>query len=186
MWFWIFLILYFRMKVNCSKNVRSVHIYKDASRLSFLRQKRGSVSNRFSVTALFPRKKRGVMPQGTINKNLVTNFRNTSWANSLGSLFWKNLILVSSLYSTDSLSLAAGTKINLYCWSLERRILWLGEASIISLQKISWLKNSWVQISPRIPKKFSIILKMNNSGMRVALLFSRNTKNWMRNGNFFG
>ncbi|XP_043286236.1 protein GPR107 isoform X2 [Venturia canescens] len=50
------------LRVHCSQNVRSVHIYKDSVDLSLLRQKRGFASTRFSDTALFPRKRRDVAP----------------------------------------------------------------------------------------------------------------------------
>ncbi|XP_011145733.1 protein GPR107 isoform X2 [Harpegnathos saltator] len=46
------------MHVNCSRNVRTTHIYKDSSRILIFRTKRDSLPARLSDTALFPRRKR--------------------------------------------------------------------------------------------------------------------------------
>ncbi|XP_076242999.1 protein GPR107 isoform X3 [Calliopsis andreniformis] len=46
------------LKVNCSQNVRTAHIYKDSSMLLVFRAKRDSYPARFSDTVLFPRRKR--------------------------------------------------------------------------------------------------------------------------------
>ncbi|XP_014469317.1 PREDICTED: protein GPR107 [Dinoponera quadriceps] len=48
------------MHVNCNRNVRTTHIYKDSSRIPMFRMKRDSllVPVRLSDTALFPRRKR--------------------------------------------------------------------------------------------------------------------------------
>ncbi|XP_076242985.1 protein GPR107 isoform X1 [Calliopsis andreniformis] len=58
-------VIYFTMdlknallKVNCSQNVRTAHIYKDSSMLLVFRAKRDSYPARFSDTVLFPRRKR--------------------------------------------------------------------------------------------------------------------------------
>ncbi|CAK9802559.1 Protein GPR107 [Anthophora plagiata] len=58
-------VIYFTMdlknnvlKVNCSRNVHAVHIYKDSSRVLVFREKRDSFPSRFSDTVLFPRRKR--------------------------------------------------------------------------------------------------------------------------------
>lgn len=58
-------VIYFTMdlknallKVNCSRNVRTAHIYKDSSMLLVFRAKRDSYPTRFSDTVLFPRRKR--------------------------------------------------------------------------------------------------------------------------------
>ncbi|XP_034187075.1 protein GPR107 isoform X1 [Osmia lignaria lignaria] len=58
-------IIYFTMdlknnllKVNCSRNVHTVHIYKDSSSVLAFREKRNSFPGRFSDTVLFPRRKR--------------------------------------------------------------------------------------------------------------------------------
>ncbi|KAG7211220.1 hypothetical protein KM043_010535 [Ampulex compressa] len=60
-------IIYFTMdlknlllKVNCSRNVHTVHIYKDPSTVLVFREKRHSLPARFSDTALFPRRKRNI------------------------------------------------------------------------------------------------------------------------------
>ncbi|XP_058805437.1 protein GPR107 isoform X2 [Phymastichus coffea] len=50
------------LKVNCSSNVHSVHIYRNASAIHFMRDKRYSFSSRLSDTALFPRRKRDIIP----------------------------------------------------------------------------------------------------------------------------
>ena len=48
---------FFRMTINCSRAVNSVHIYKDWSTIPAVRAKRDSIT-RFSDTALIPRRKR--------------------------------------------------------------------------------------------------------------------------------
>ncbi|XP_067216236.1 protein GPR107 isoform X2 [Linepithema humile] len=45
------------MQINCSRNVRAAHIYRDPSTVLMYRTKRNSLSE-FSDTALFPRRKR--------------------------------------------------------------------------------------------------------------------------------
>ncbi|KAK2581134.1 hypothetical protein KPH14_007947 [Odynerus spinipes] len=58
-------VIYFTMdlnnlllKINCSRNVHAVHIYKDSSMIPDFRMKRNSIPAKFSDTALFPRRKR--------------------------------------------------------------------------------------------------------------------------------
>lgn len=58
-------VIYFTMdlknswlKVNCSRNARAVHIFKDSGTAFAFRAKRNSSPGRFSDTALFPRRKR--------------------------------------------------------------------------------------------------------------------------------
>ncbi|XP_012279514.1 protein GPR107 isoform X2 [Orussus abietinus] len=51
------------MKVNCSQNVHSVHIYKDSGMVPVFRAKRDSLPAKLSDTALFPRKKRNAFVQ---------------------------------------------------------------------------------------------------------------------------
>ncbi|XP_076170966.1 protein GPR107 isoform X2 [Ptiloglossa arizonensis] len=58
-------VIYFTMdlkknllKVNCSQNVHTAHIYKDAGKVLVFRAKRDSLPARFSDTVLFPRRKR--------------------------------------------------------------------------------------------------------------------------------
>ncbi|XP_015429896.1 PREDICTED: protein GPR107 isoform X2 [Dufourea novaeangliae] len=46
------------LKVNCTPNVHTVHVYKDSSMLLVFRAKRDSFPARFSDTVLFPRRKR--------------------------------------------------------------------------------------------------------------------------------
>lgn len=82
--FYFFLLFYFRLRVHCSLNVRSVHIYKDSVNLSLLRQKRGSASTRFSDTALFPRKRRDVAPHGM---NLWISHRSTNFLTTFCPIF---------------------------------------------------------------------------------------------------
>lgn len=48
----------FRLRVNCSRNVHTAHIYKDSSKILIFREKRDSFPNRFSDAVLFPRRKR--------------------------------------------------------------------------------------------------------------------------------
>ncbi|XP_029667624.1 protein GPR107 [Formica exsecta] len=57
------------MQVNCSRNVRAAHIYKDSSTVLMYRTKRSSLSARFSDTALFPRRKRNA--SHAIEKSVV-------------------------------------------------------------------------------------------------------------------
>ncbi|XP_006608003.1 protein GPR107 isoform X1 [Apis dorsata] len=58
-------VIYFTMdlknnvlRVNCSRNVHTAHIYKDSSKILVFREKRDSFPNRFSDAVLFPRRKR--------------------------------------------------------------------------------------------------------------------------------
>ncbi|PBC34708.1 hypothetical protein APICC_01834 [Apis cerana cerana] len=58
-------VIYFTMdlknnvlRVNCSRNVHTAHIYKDSSKILIFREKRDSFPNRFSDAVLFPRRKR--------------------------------------------------------------------------------------------------------------------------------
>ncbi|XP_076622721.1 protein GPR107 isoform X2 [Colletes latitarsis] len=58
-------VIYFTMdlknsllKVNCSRNVHTAHIYRDTDMLLDYRRKRDSFPTRFSDTVLFPRRKR--------------------------------------------------------------------------------------------------------------------------------
>ncbi|XP_076764458.1 protein GPR107 isoform X2 [Xylocopa sonorina] len=58
-------VIYFTMdfknnllKVNCSRNILTAHIYKDSSKVLVYREKRDSFPNRFSDAVLFPRRKR--------------------------------------------------------------------------------------------------------------------------------
>lgn len=58
------LVWNFRLKVNCSSNVRSVHIYKDSSVIRFVRDQRGSFASGLRDTSLIPRTKRDSFPHG--------------------------------------------------------------------------------------------------------------------------
>ncbi|KAI4499433.1 hypothetical protein M0802_005329 [Mischocyttarus mexicanus] len=67
-------VIYFTMdlnnlslKINCSRNIHTVHIYKDSSLIPNFRIKRNSLPTKFSDTALFPRKKRNT----SIHENLL-------------------------------------------------------------------------------------------------------------------
>lgn len=61
----------FRVKINCTSNVRSIHIYNDSTPIKYIRDKRGSLSRRFSDSILFQsRKKRDIMPHGKLINNL--------------------------------------------------------------------------------------------------------------------
>nr|XP_050858214.1 protein GPR107 isoform X1 [Vespula vulgaris] len=60
-------VIYFTMdftnlslKINCSHNIHTVHIYKDSSLIPDFRMKRNSMPTKFSDTALFPRRKRNI------------------------------------------------------------------------------------------------------------------------------
>ncbi|XP_035739173.1 protein GPR107-like isoform X2 [Vespa mandarinia] len=60
-------VIYFTMdfknlslKINCSHNIHTVHIYKDSSLIPDFRMKRNSLPTKFSDTALFPRRKRNI------------------------------------------------------------------------------------------------------------------------------
>lgn len=60
-------VIYFTMdlnnlllKINCSQNVNTVHIYKDPDMIPGFRMKRNSMPTKFSDTALFPRRKRNI------------------------------------------------------------------------------------------------------------------------------
>ena len=52
------------MKINCSRSVHSVHIYKDLNMIPVLRAKRGSMPFGFSDTALISRRKRETSDHG--------------------------------------------------------------------------------------------------------------------------
>ncbi|CAL7933485.1 unnamed protein product [Xylocopa violacea] len=69
-------VIYFTMdfknnllKVNCSRNILTAHIYKDSNKVLVYREKRDSFPNRFSDAVLFPRRKRytsyGIERSGT-------------------------------------------------------------------------------------------------------------------------
>lgn len=53
-----------RMRVNCSRTVRTVHIYKYESMMPVVRAKRGSLSTPFSDSALISRRKRNTSGLG--------------------------------------------------------------------------------------------------------------------------
>ncbi|XP_015176179.1 PREDICTED: protein GPR107 isoform X2 [Polistes dominula] len=57
------------LKINCSRNIQSVLIYKDSSLMSNFRMKRNSLPTKFSDTALFPRRKRNT----SIHDNSLEN-----------------------------------------------------------------------------------------------------------------
>ncbi|XP_012151906.2 protein GPR107 isoform X1 [Megachile rotundata] len=80
-------IIYFTMdlknnllKVNCSRNVHTVHIYKDSNSVLAFRAKRNSFPGRFSDTALFSRRKR--YSSDGIERSIVENESETKSAES--------------------------------------------------------------------------------------------------------
>ncbi|XP_043248119.1 protein GPR107 isoform X2 [Colletes gigas] len=81
-------VIYFTMdlknsllKVNCSRNIHTAHIYRDTDMLLDYRRKRDSFPTRFSDTVLFPRRKR-YTPHGVDKSVVEEEFESRSESNA--------------------------------------------------------------------------------------------------------
>ncbi|KAK1118582.1 hypothetical protein K0M31_014888 [Melipona bicolor] len=72
------------LRVNCSRNVGTVHIYKDSSKVLVFHEKRDSFPTRFSDTVLFPRRKRYTSYDG-IERTVIEDEFESRWESSVCS-----------------------------------------------------------------------------------------------------